>query len=167
MTDKKEDKNKKDWSLKGRKLFRSKKDRFVAGVSGGLGEYFDIDPLVFRLVFILLTIFAGSGVIIYIICWILMPEAGEKRSGEVGESVKEGASKMAQEIKEKAGELEKDQKDKKGKMVGGLIILGIGLIFLFQNIMPQYGLDFGKLWPLIIIVIAIGIIIDSGKNESK
>lgn len=164
MTEKKEEKNKKEWTLKGKKLTRSKKDRFVAGVCGGLGEYFDIDPMVFRLIFILLTIFAGSGVIIYIICWILIPESGEKRSDEIGENIKEGASKMAKEIKDKTQEIDKEEKDKKGKLIGGLIVLTVGLIFLFQNIMPQYGFDFGKLWPLIIIVIAIGIIIDSGKK---
>lgn len=159
------DKDKKSGlSLKDKKLERSKKDRFLAGVCGGLGEYFDIDSLIFRLVFILLTIFAGSGVIIYIICWILMPEAGESRGEDIGENIKEGASKMAHEIKEKASKIDDTEKDRKGRLVGGLIILTIGLIFLFQNIMPQYGLNFGKLWPLIIIVIALGVIIDSGKK---
>lgn len=159
-----EAKEKKTLSLKGKRLLRSKTDRFIAGVAGGLGEYFDIDPLNFRLVFILLTIFAGSGIIIYIICWILMPEENENRSGDIGENIKEGASKMAQEIKEKTQEIDKEEKDKKGRLVGGLVILAVGLIFLFNNIMPQLGLNFGKLWPLIIIIIALGIIIDSGKK---
>lgn len=154
----------KDGYLKGKRLIRSKTDRFVAGVCGGLGEYFEIDSIVFRLVFVLLTIFAGSGVIIYIICWILIPEAGEKRPSDLKENIKEGATKMADEIKDKAKDMDKEEKDKKGRLIGGLIILTIGLIFLFQNILPQYGIDFGKLWPLILIVIAIGIIIDSGKK---
>ena len=151
--------------FKGKRLVRSKKDRYLAGVCGGLGEYFDIDPLVFRLLFIILTIFAGSGIIIYIIFWILMPEENENRSNYIGENIKEGANKMAQEIKEKAKDVDKEEKDKRGRLVGGLIILAIGLIFLFDNILPQLGLNFGKLWPLIIIIIALGIIIDSGKRK--
>lgn len=156
--------NKNDWPLKGKTLNRSKTDRFVAGVCGGLGKYFEIDSLIFRLIFILLTIFAGSGVIIYIIFWILMPEDGEKRPNDIGESIKEGASRMADEIKEKTKGVDKNDRDKKSKLIGGLIILTIGLIFLFENIMPQYGINFSKLWPLIVVVIGISVIIDSSKK---
>ncbi|OQA52698.1 MAG: DNA-binding transcriptional activator PspC [candidate division WS2 bacterium ADurb.Bin280] len=161
--------NEKDTTKKnpfeGKKLVRSRKDRYIAGVCGGLGNYFDIDPLVFRLLFIILTIFAGSGLIIYIIFWILMPEEDEKRSDDLGENIKEGANKMAQEIKEKTKEIDKEERDKRGRLIGGLIILAVGLIFLFDNILPDLGLNFGKLWPLIIIIIALGIIIDSGKRK--
>lgn len=54
-------------------LYRSTKDRKIAGVCGGLGEYFDIDPVLFR---VLAIVFActGAGVLAYIICWIVMPE---------------------------------------------------------------------------------------------
>lgn len=161
MTDKE---TKKDWPLKGRTLRRSKNDRFVAGVCGGLGEYFEIDPLIFRLIFVLLTIFAGSGIIIYIIFWILMPEEGEKRAENLGDNIKEGAGKMADEIKEKAGKIDDKERDKKGRIIGGLLILTIGMIFLSENVFPHYGFGFAKLWPLILIVIGISVMIGSDKK---
>jgi phage shock protein C len=57
-----------------RLLRRSKKDRIIAGVAGGLARYFDLDPVIFRIAFLLLLIPGGIGLLIYIICWIAMPE---------------------------------------------------------------------------------------------
>jgi len=53
-----------------KQLFRSKNNCKIAGVCGGLGEFFDIDPI-----FLVSAFFGGLGVIIYIVLWILMPEA--------------------------------------------------------------------------------------------
>lgn len=60
------------------KLYRSVTDRRVAGVCGGLGEYFKIDPVIFRIIFAVF-LFAGAGLLVYIIIWILVPK---KHSGE-------------------------------------------------------------------------------------
>ena len=57
-----------------KKLTRSRKERMIAGVCGGLAEYFGWDPTLLRIVYILATFFtAFAGVIIYIILWIVMP----------------------------------------------------------------------------------------------
>ena len=59
-----------------RLLRRSVANRAIAGVCGGLGEYFDIDPTVVRVVYVLVSVFsvAFPGLLIYIILWILIPE---------------------------------------------------------------------------------------------
>ncbi|MFO7682470.1 MAG: PspC domain-containing protein [Chloroflexota bacterium] len=62
-----------------KKLTRSTDDRWVAGVCGGLGEYFNIDPTLIRVLFVLATLFLGAvvgGVILYAILWAIIPEAG-------------------------------------------------------------------------------------------
>ncbi|MBA3239539.1 MAG: PspC domain-containing protein [Parachlamydiaceae bacterium] len=59
-----------------KKLYRSRKNYVIAGVCGGLAEYFNIDPIIMRL-FTGLTILLGGGIIIYIIAWILIPENSE------------------------------------------------------------------------------------------
>jgi phage shock protein C len=56
-----------------KKLYRSTDYRLIAGVCGGLGEYFNIDPIIFRMIFIALLISGGSGIIIYILMWIFVP----------------------------------------------------------------------------------------------
>jgi len=58
-----------------KKLMRSNEDRWLAGVCGGLGEYFNVDPTIFRVLFALMCIFGGGGFIAYIVLWIIMPQA--------------------------------------------------------------------------------------------
>lgn len=57
-----------------RKLYRSRDDRMISGVCGGLGEFFGIDPTLIRIIFILLLIFGGSGLIIYLVMLLIVPE---------------------------------------------------------------------------------------------
>ena len=56
-------------------LYRSVEHRMIAGVCGGLGEYFDIDPTLVRLIAIILFLAGGSGFLAYIIAWVIMPNA--------------------------------------------------------------------------------------------
>lgn len=58
--------------MKNKKLFRSRKDRIIGGVCAGMAQYFEIDPIIVRLIFLALLL-AGFGFIIYIIAWIFIP----------------------------------------------------------------------------------------------
>jgi phage shock protein C len=58
-----------------KKLYRSQKDRVIAGVCGGLGEFFGIDATWIRLLFILFFFVGGSALLIYIIMWLVVPNA--------------------------------------------------------------------------------------------
>lgn len=59
------------------RLTRSTKDVIIAGVCGGLGEYFNIDPIIARLIFVVVTLTSGFGIPVYLILWLLMPK-GQK-----------------------------------------------------------------------------------------
>ncbi len=54
-------------------LYRTEKDKMIGGVCGGLGKYFDIDPTIVRLLFALIFFGYGTGAMIYILLWIIMP----------------------------------------------------------------------------------------------
>lgn len=56
-----------------KKLYRSKKNRVIAGVCGGIGEYFEVDPTIIRLAWILFA-FSGAGILAYIIAFLIIPE---------------------------------------------------------------------------------------------
>jgi phage shock protein C len=56
-----------------RKLYRSKTDRKVAGVCGGLAQYFNIDATLIRVLFVVLAILGGSGLVLYLALWIIVP----------------------------------------------------------------------------------------------
>jgi phage shock protein C len=57
-----------------KKLYRSGEDKKIAGVCGGLGDYFDIDPTIIRLIWLAMIFAVGTGVLAYIIAWIIVPE---------------------------------------------------------------------------------------------
>mgnify|MGYP001819505562 CR=1 FL=1 len=57
-----------------KKLYRSTKNRMLAGVCGGLAEYFELDPTIIRVLFVLVSVFAGGGILVYIILWLLIPQ---------------------------------------------------------------------------------------------
>jgi phage shock protein C len=56
------------------RLYRSRDERMLAGVCGGLAKYFRIDPTIIRLIFVVLALAGGPGLLIYIIMWIVVPE---------------------------------------------------------------------------------------------
>jgi phage shock protein C len=56
-----------------RKLYRSRTDRKLAGVCGGLAQYFKLDATLIRVLFVLLTVLGGSGLLIYLAMWIIVP----------------------------------------------------------------------------------------------
>jgi phage shock protein C len=56
-----------------KKLMRSTTDRMIAGVCGGLAEYFQLDPVLVRLVFLIFSLAGGAGPLIYLVLWIIMP----------------------------------------------------------------------------------------------
>lgn len=60
-----------------KRLYRSRTDRQIAGVAGGLAEYLDIDPTLVRLGFIFLSLVGGPGLLLYVIMWVIVPEAPE------------------------------------------------------------------------------------------
>ncbi len=102
-----------------RRLHRSRSDRVIAGVCGGLGEYFRVDPVWFRLAFVLLVIAgAGGGAVLYVVAWVVLPEGD-------GEPVADGGA---------AG----------GVLVGGILI-AIGLLWLADTIFPWVSRIFGPL----------------------
>jgi len=59
-----------------KKLHRSRTDRMIAGICGGLGEMYSVDPTIIRLVFALVALFTvGTALLVYILGWIIIPEA--------------------------------------------------------------------------------------------
>lgn len=64
-------------SIKGRKLYRSKLDRKIGGVCGGIAEYLDVDSTVVRIIFVMVFLFLGVGLLFYVIAWLLIPEQPE------------------------------------------------------------------------------------------
>lgn len=56
-----------------KRLYRSQRDRMLAGVCGGLADYFGIDPAIIRLLFVFLALAGGPGVLVYLVFWLVVP----------------------------------------------------------------------------------------------
>lgn len=116
-------------------LRRSKTDRVVGGVAGGLGRYLGIDPVIIRVAFVLLAISGGSGVLLYLIGWVAIPE--EREGDPVGKSPHgDGVT---------------------GRLLVGGTIMVVGSILLVATIFPAID---QFLWP--IAVVAVGAFIVMG-----
>ena len=59
-----------------KKLYRSRKNRIIAGVCAGLAEYLQVDPTIVRLIYVVFTLFSmGAGILLYLLAWIMVPES--------------------------------------------------------------------------------------------
>lgn len=140
-----------------KRLYRSTTDRVIGGVAAGLAAYFKLDILLVRLLFVIFTIFGGGAVIIYIILWIVTPEL----PGD-GTLIQKSTPMEPQEKPNKPSQGSRQ----KGNLIGGLVLITLGAIFLADQLIPQ--LDFGDLWPVILIVIGIALLFNAyGKKNKK
>ena len=114
------------------KLYRSRDSRVIGGVAGGLGEYFDIDPVIVRLIFIIFGFAVGNGLLAYIIAWILIPENPVSTMGQP----------------DYAPRAPMGSKDRQRLL--GTILLVIGLVLLVEKV--GFWLDFAWLLPLGLIL---------------
>lgn len=94
-------------SIMKKKLYRSKKDSMIAGVCGGIAEYFDVDTTLVRLLTVLFVLLGGAGVAVYIIAWIIIPKNPEQFSDdkfdkreESKKKIKKGAEEAVEEVVE-------------------------------------------------------------------
>ena len=73
-----------------KKLYRSRNDRVISGVCGGIGAYFDIDPVMIRIIAVLLLVFGGSGLLAYLIAILIIPLEPITAKQEVKTKVEKG-----------------------------------------------------------------------------
>lgn len=150
-----------------RRLFRSTTDKKIGGVCGGLAEYFDIDPLLVRLLFIILVIVAGGGVLLYIILWIITPEKpfspvqAQDPPKTDNPNVNQEAPKDSYEPQPNEDHHKRENMERRhrGSLIGALVLITLGFLFLADEFIPH--VNFGDLWPIILIVIGIGLLLNS------
>jgi phage shock protein C len=58
-----------------KRLYRSDKDKIIAGVCGGIGEYLEVDPVFIRLIWVIIALCGGAGILAYLIAWLIIPKS--------------------------------------------------------------------------------------------
>ncbi len=124
-----------------KQLFRSETNKVIGGVCGGLGEYFDVDPVLVRVVAVLLALATGVAVVGYIVAWIIVP----KRPFEM-----EPGRPQPRETSWH-------------KYLPGLILMGIGIILLIRE--NWYWFDWSEFWPIVLILVGLALIFGRGRRR--
>jgi len=143
-----------------KKLYRSTKDKMLGGVAGGIAEYFEIDSTLIRVLFILVVFFGGSGIIAYIILWIVVPEQPytipnfNSFSSERNENLNKTSDTFNQT---------QEQSRDNRSLWGGLILVTMGVLFLLDNYISRF--NFSDYWPLILIGAGVGLLINAKKRN--
>ena len=123
-----------------KRLYRSRRNSMLGGVCGGLGEYLNVDPTIMRLAAVLLVFADGIGLIAYIIAWIIVPRNPEMEA-----------------------EIVAPERSELNRLLPGLALIIVGSIFLLNNVIPWF--HFGRLWPLVLIVLGIVILAKAQKKN--
>ncbi|MDP3890981.1 PspC domain-containing protein [Nocardioides sp.] len=118
------------------RLRRSVHDRHLAGVSGGLGRHLDIDPVIIRVGFVVLALFGGAGLLLYLACWLLVPEEGQERAV-----------------------LDLDARTRT------IALIGAGAIALLATVGGSWG-GWGFPWPLALIALVVVVILGRRESRA-
>lgn len=172
-----------------KRLYRSKSDRMIAGVCGGLGDYFDIDSSLIRLAVLLIFLFQGIGLIAYIIAWIIIseePVRNQSRNYRAQDQRKQRESeqkdfefereeneedsfvnknqKRVENVPYQENQNYKDNKSNNRRQLFAMIMILLGSVFLVDIWIPDFYWE--KYWPLIFIVLGV-LLLKGDHNDSQ
>jgi len=156
---------------KNKRLFRSAKSKVFGGVAGGIAEYFDIDPIIIRLLFVIIAFAGGGGAVVYLILWIALPLEPispftmNMGSGDSPDPGNTGSQPGAEYNTGNSGPFSMPVKsENRNGLIGGIVLITLGLIFLANRFIPN--INFGDLWPLVLVILG-GVLIATSFAERK
>ena len=148
-------------------LFRSRTDRVIGGVAGGIARSLSIDPAIVRVIFALLIIFGGGGLLLYLILWIAIPEEPLTfYQGNPEAAAAENVNTDSSEVKSEVPFTYPARKNN-GALIAGLILIAVGAIFLLERLLPHIYFSFHDLWPIVIVIAGIVLIYSSFTGIKK
>ncbi len=158
-----------------KRLYRSKSDRMIWGVCGGLAKYFDVDPTLIRIIAVLSIFISGAGIIAYIILAIVIPSESSKAT-EPKDAIKENVEELKKTASELGREIQSTftGKDESEETTGvryrrrnllGIIIIIIGILVLLSSFNLFWWFRWSYFWPIIIIAIGLLIIVSARKKK--
>lgn len=137
-----------------KKLYRLETDRVIGGVCSGLGEYFNLDPSLIRLIFVVLAFAGGSGLPLYLVLWVILP-----KKSNLDMSTEEVINDNTREIKDKTKTFEAEVKewsrDEDLRQYMGVALLVLGMIFLVKNLGLANFFPFDELWPIVLVLFGV------------
>jgi phage shock protein C len=133
----------------------------IAGVAGGLAEYFAIDPVLIRILFVVAFFIKGVGLLAYIILWVVVPQRKRELSATSPEGVGIDEDVESEEI---PPDPEIAQRKQKRTSYGAYLLIALGFFFLADNLLP--GFHFSDYWPVILIGLGFGLLYNATKKRN-
>jgi phage shock protein C len=124
------------------RLYRSRSDRMIAGIAGGVAQYLGVDPVLVRLAFVALVLAGGAGVLAYLIGWVIIPEEPAGAEGTP-------APVATPRPEARTG-------GPGARIVVGALLIGIGGLLLLEWAFPSLDDVF---WPLLLIIGGAGLLV--------
>ena len=148
------------------RLYRSRDDRMLAGVAGGLAELWDADPSLVRIIWALLVFFTGGiAFLVYIVMAIVVPEGEPGAAATAARQPLTAEELEARRAARAARRAQRGDSDFPVAAVGGLILVGLGAFFLLREFLPE--IDFDWVWPLILIGIGVVLLVATIGSRSR
>lgn len=136
-------------------LFRSRTNKIIGGVASGIAYSLNTDPTLIRIIFILLAVFWGGGVLLYLILWIALPEENIPFIMP-GENAATAGSTAEPSAEPGAAEYVTPRPQTNAALIMGLILIAVGAAFLLERFIPA--IRFAQFWPAILIVAGLVLI---------
>ncbi len=143
------------------RVYRSRKYRAIAGVAGGLAEYFNVDVVLVRLLWVISIFAGGGGVLAYIIAWIVIPEENREDgkimdTGERYETNADSREDTPEDITKGAGA--------RRQRNFGLLLIGLGILFLIRQF---FGFFFHYFWPLLLVALGVFLLLRERRDAGQ
>ncbi len=129
------------------RLYRSRSDRFIAGVAGGMAEYFRADPTLIRLLWVAAAFLGGVGIILYLAAMVIIPDEGWENGRSAPEARVTREEGIEPERPRRAENTEERARSRQALI--GWILLAAGVFFLVEIFVPYVRWDF--LFPVLLI----------------
>lgn len=150
----------------GERLYRSQTDRIIGGVCGGLGEYLRIDTTVIRLLFVLLALGSGVGLMVYLVMWLVVPAEGTVSNQD---TLHENAGEIAARTRTFGADLKRSLRnpDRQTGLFIGAGLVSLGFIFLCKALgLPLLrSFNLGVWWPVILIVLGVLVVLRRSRDR--
>jgi len=131
-----------------RRLYRSRKDRVLAGVASGVADWLRADPALVRVAWVILAfVTSGLAVLVYVVMAFVVSEEPMTRTAA---DLPPGTDAAAEAVTETVG-AEPRRDESNGPLILGILLVGIGLVFLVREYIPA--IDWDRLWPIAIIAV--------------
>jgi len=130
-----------------KRLYKSANDKVLAGVCGGIGEYFEIDPVLIRILWVISAFVGGAGILAYIVAAIVMPSKEGQDNEKTYESTYKASNATGTKSETDSGSMNSNSTDysrpnrprrseKENRVLGGLILIGLGAFFFLKEFLP-------------------------------